>query len=294
MLMFGSHMSSAGGCDLALARAEELELSSCQIFTKNERQWHAKPLDPAVVERFHAQKERTGIGLIISHDSYLINLASPDDTMWAKSLAAFGDEIDRCATLGIPSLVTHPGAHLGSGEDAGIARIAEGINRIFDERPDDPTMVLLETTAGQGTSLGRTFEELAGIAARVEDQSRLGVCLDTCHVFAAGYDLRTLESYRTTISQFETIVGLVRLKAIHINDSQKALSSRVDRHAHIGDGELGLDAFRWLVNDRRLAGIPAILETEKSPDGENDRRNLATLRKLVTMEALPSVSEDAV
>jgi len=281
MLNFGSHMSAAGGCDLALVRAEELGLTSCQIFTKNERQWSAKSLDPAVVERFHAQKERTGIHLLISHDSYLINLASPDDTLWPKSLAAFGDEIDRCATLGIPYLVTHPGAHLGTGEAAGIVRVADGINRVLNDRPDDTTMVLLETTAGQGTSLGRTFDELAAIAALVEDQTRLGICLDTCHVFAAGYDLRSLENYEASMSQFESTLGIHRLKAIHLNDSQKPLGSRVDRNTHIGEGELGLDGFRWLVNDQRLAGLPAILETEKTPDGENDRRNLATLRSLV-------------
>lgn len=281
MVAFGSHMSISGGCDLALLRAAAIGMESCQIFTKSERQWVAKPLDPAVVERFHANRAETGIGYLVAHDSYLINLASPDDILWEKSQAAFLDELNRCDALGVPVLVTHPGSHVGSGIDAGVRRVAEAINRIHDLRPDGAAMTLLETTAGQGNTLGRTFEELRAIIDLVEDDARVGVCLDTCHIFAAGYDIRDDATYGATMGQFASILGFDRLKALHLNDSKFGLGERKDRHAHIGEGELGLEAFRLLVNDPRVAGLPGILETEKKEDGEDDRRNLATLRGLV-------------
>ncbi len=281
MVAFGSHMSISGGCDLALTRAAEIGMESCQIFTKNERQWVAKPLDPDVVERFHANRAETGIDKLVAHDSYLINLASPDDALWEKSQVAFLDELSRCDQLGVPVLVTHPGSHVGSGVDAGVRRVAEAINRIHGLRPDGPAMTLLETTAGQGNSLGRTFDEIRAIIDLVEDDARVGVCLDTCHIFAAGYDLRDAATYEATMTAFGEIIGFERLKALHLNDSKFGLGERKDRHAHIGEGELGLEAFRLVVNDSRLDGIPGILETEKGNDGDDDRRNLATLRGLV-------------
>ena len=281
MLAFGSHMSTSGGCDLAIVRAVELGMDSCQLFTKNERQWNAKPLDPAVVERFHARKLDSGFdGRLVAHDSYLINLASPDPALNERSRLAFREELDRCDQLTISYLVTHPGAHMGTGVDEGIRRVAEAINRIHAERPDGTTMTLLETTAGQGTTLGRSFEELAAILELIEDQSRVGVCFDTCHVFAAGYELRTPEGYAATMAAFDAAIGLDRVKAFHLNDSKHPLGSNKDRHAHIGEGELGLEAFRHLVNDQRFPGRPGILETEKDPAGEDDRRNLATRRGL--------------
>ncbi len=280
-LAFGSHMSASGGVDKSLARGEAIPVESLQLFSKNERQWIAKPLDPDVVERFHAEVERTGISKLVVHDSYLINLASPKPDILEKSIPAFTDELQRCDTLGVPHLVTHPGAHTGSGVDAGIARFAQSLNEIFDAMPDSKTLTLLETTAGQGTSLGRSFEEIAAIIDLVEDKARVGVCLDTCHIFAAGYDYRTPELYATTMSQFDAIIGLDRLKVIHLNDSRNPLGSNKDRHDHIGNGEIGLDGFRQFVNDSRLDGLPGILETEKDDDGENDRRNIATLRSLV-------------
>ena len=286
MLHLGAHMSISGGCDLALERAAALEMTACQIFTKNERQWVAKPLDPGVVERFRAQRAALGVGHLVAHDSYLINLASPDDALREKSRVAFGGELERCEALGVPALVTHPGAHVGSGVDAGLARVAEGLNRVLADLPDGTVSVLLETTAGQGTTLGRTFEELAAIIAMVEDQSRIGVCLDTCHVFAAGYELRTPDGYAATMANFDAVLGLDRLRAIHLNDSKHGLGSHKDRHDHIGGGELGLEAFRNVVNDPRLAGRPGILETEKGPNGEEDRRNLAALRSLIAAPAL--------
>ncbi len=285
MVAFGSHMSISGGCDLALLRAAEIGMESCQIFTKSERQWVAKPLDPAVVERFHANRVTTGVDRLVAHDSYLINLASPDDALWEKSQAAFLDELNRCDQLAVPVLVTHPGSHVGSGVDAGVRRVAEAINRIHDLRPDGAAMTLLETTAGQGNTLGRTFEEIQAIIDLVEDDARVGVCLDTCHIFAAGYDIRDADSYAATMAQFETVIGFGRLKALHLNDSKFGLGERKDRHAHIGEGDLGLEAFRLLVNDPRVADVPGILETEKKDDGEDDRRNLTILRGLVDADA---------
>jgi deoxyribonuclease-4 len=280
-LALGSHVSASGGVDLTLARGEALELESLQLFSKNERQWVAKPLDPAVIERFHEEVARTGITKLVVHDSYLINLASPKPDILAKSLPAFADELARCDVLGIPYLVTHPGAHTGSGVEAGIERFAASLNEIYASMPDSTTLTLLETTAGQGTTLGRSFEEIAAIIERVEQKERVGVCLDTCHVFAAGYDFRTPELYGEMMSHFDATIGLDRLKAIHLNDSKNPLGSNKDRHDHIGDGEIGLEGFRQFMNDGRLAGIPGILETEKDASGDMDRRNLATLRSLM-------------
>ncbi len=281
MLELGAHVSVAGGVDQALTRAAAFEMTACQIFTKNANQWSAKPLDPATVERFHEQRVATRIDHLVAHDSYLINMASSDDAMREKSRLAFRDELDRCERLRVPYLVAHPGAHMGSGEESGIRCVAEGINQIHAERPHGATMVLLETTAGQGTSLGRTFEELAAIIDLVADKARVGVCFDTCHVFAAGYELRDAESYAATMRAFDEIIGLGRLRAFHLNDSKKGLGSRVDRHAHIGEGELGTEAFRFILSDPRFDGLPGLLETPKGDDGEEDRRNLATLRGLV-------------
>lgn len=280
-LAFGSHLSTSGGVDRVFGRAEKLPVESCQIFSKNERQWLAKPLDPEVVERFHAEKARTGLTKLVVHDSYLINLASPKPDILEKSLLAFRDELERCDTLGIESLVTHPGAHTGSGIEAGITRFATSLNQIFTEIPRNKAVTLLETTAGQGTVLGRSFEEIAAIIDQITEKDRVGVCLDTCHIFAAGYDFRTAEGYASVMEEFDQVIGLDRLRVLHLNDSKMPFSSNRDRHTHIGDGEIGLEGFRHFVNDTRLTGIPAILETEKDDAGENDRRNLATLQRLV-------------
>jgi deoxyribonuclease-4 len=282
-LDLGSHVSASGGVDKTLERAVSVGATSCQIFSKNERQWRAKPLDPGVVERFHQERERTGIRQMVVHDSYLINLASPKEDIHEKSMAAFIDEIERCDTLRIRYLVTHPGAHTGSGVEAGIAKFAESLNRIFDSLPGSETITCLETTAGQGTTLGRSFEEIAAIIDRVEDKGRVGVCLDTCHIFAAGYDIRTPEGYCETMAAFDRIIGIDRLRVLHLNDSKFGVGLNKDRHEHIGDGEIGAEGFRSLVNDARLAGLPAILETEKDDSGDHDRRNLAVLRDLVAV-----------
>lgn len=282
-LKFGSHVSASGGVDRVFARAADVGACSIQIFSKNERQWQAKPLDPGVVEAFHAGREAMGIDptLLVIHDSYLINLASPKEDILAKSIPAFRDELLRGDVLGIPNLVTHPGAHTGAGVEAGIARFAQSLNEIFDAIPESRTVTLLETTAGQGTALGRTFEEIAAIIDLVEDKSRVGVCLDTCHIFAAGYDFRTPEQYAETMARFEDTIGLRYLRVLHLNDSKHPLGSNKDRHEAIGKGEIGLDGFRQFVNDPRLAGLPGILETEKDAAGDLDRMNLATLRGLI-------------
>lgn len=282
-LKFGSHISASGGVDKVFARAEEVGACAIQIFSKNERQWQAKPLDPAVVDAFHAGRAAMDLDprLLVIHDSYLINLASPKEDILAKSIPAFRDELLRGDVLGIPNLVTHPGAHTGAGVEAGIARFAQSLNEIFDSIPDSRTITLLETTAGQGTALGRTFEEIAAIIDLVEDKSRVGVCLDTCHIFAAGYDVRTPEQYAETMARFDDTIGLRYLRVLHLNDSKHPLGSNKDRHEAIGKGEIGLEGFRQFVNDPRLAGLPGILETEKDAGGDLDRMNLATLRGLI-------------
>jgi deoxyribonuclease-4 len=273
-------MSIAGGHALAIERATTFGMTACQIFTKNANQWSAKPIAPEAAEAFHSRLAASDIGFIVAHDSYLINLASPDDTLWERSIAAFSDELIRAGQLGVPWLVTHPGAPMGSGIDVGVARVATALNRIFAAHPYLAVTVLLETTAGQGTTLGRSFEELAALLALIEDQTRVGVCFDTCHVFAAGYDIRDAASYAATMQAFDETIGFDRLRVFHLNDSKKGLGARVDRHAHVGEGELGSEAFRLLLTDERFATHPGILETPKDDDGEDDRRNMATLRGL--------------
>lgn len=285
MLELGSHLSVAGGVDKAIDRAEPLGLTSLQIFTKNANQWAARPLDPDVVERFRQKAAASQLKWLVAHDSYLINIASPDDAAWEKSLNALKTELDRCDILGVHHLVSHPGAHSGSGVEAGIERVALAVNRIHAELPDGKATLAIETTAGQGTTLGRTFEEIAAMIERIEDKTRVSVCLDTCHIFAAGYDLRTPETYVETIRKFDETVGLSFLKVIHLNDSLKPFGSFRDRHAHIGDGEMGLEPFRHLLNDPLLDGLPGVLETPKGDTDEEDLRNLATLRSLVVNPA---------
>jgi len=280
-MKFGAHMSISGGLYKAFGHGERAGCDTIQIFSKNQQQWKSKPLTEDEIARFHAERLRTGMGPLIVHDSYLINLASPNDELWEKSIAAFGDELERCQALGIPYLVTHPGAHMGTGEDAGLSRVAAALNRLFAQGIGGDVMVLIETTAGQGSSLGQRFEHLARLIELSEHAERLGVCVDTCHILAAGYDIRTPETYAATFAEFDRIVGLDRIRCFHVNDSQKGLGSHVDRHAQIGDGEVGLEAFRALVNDPHFAALPMILETPKGEDLAEDIINLATLRGLI-------------
>lgn len=272
----GAQMSIAGGVDKALLRGWKLGCETIQIFTKNSRQWRARPLDEEEIERFRLNREKTGIAPIIAHDSYLINLGSPKEDLWRRSVAAFVEELARCEALGIPYLVAHPGSHRGAGERAGLRRVADALEEIRARTEGFQVQVLLENTAGQGTSLGYRFEHLARL---VENNGRLGICFDTCHALAAGYELRTREGYEGTFQELDELLGLHRLKVLHLNDSKGDLGSRVDRHEHIGRGCLGLEPFRILVNDQRFCDLPMILETPKEQG--MDARNLAVLRSLI-------------
>lgn len=276
----GAHCSTEGGVSTALERAARAGCDAVQIFTKNNNRWSEKPLDPDEVRRFRAAARRFKSRFLFSHDSYLINLASPRRDVLRKSLVAMADEIRRADLLGLSYVVTHPGAHLGEGEERGIARVAESLDRVHAETPGARARVLLETTAGQGTTLGWRFEHLAEILARVASPERLGVCVDTCHVFAAGYDIRTEDAYTRTMRRLERLVGRRAIRAFHLNDSQRDLGSRVDRHAHIGKGKIGLGGFRALVNDERFRDRPMVLETPKGKDLKEDRMNLRVLRGL--------------
>ncbi len=284
-MKFGAHMSISGGLHHAFAHGVRAGCDTIQIFTKNQQQWKGKPLTDADIAAYKAAEAETGLGPVVVHDSYLINLASPKDELWEKSIAAFADELERCHQLGIPYLVTHPGAHTGSGEEAGLQREADALNRLFDAAVGGEVMVLLENTAGQGTALGCRFEHMARLFELVEHRERLGVCIDTCHLLASGYEFRTPESYADTFRQFDALVGLQHIHAFHVNDSQKDVGSRVDRHAHIGEGCVGLDGFRLLVNDARFAGLPMVLETPKGDDLAEDIENLARLRGLMENNA---------
>jgi deoxyribonuclease-4 len=278
----GSHISIAGGVDRAIMTARDVGCEALQIFVKSSNQWRAAPFRAGEVERFQANLKETGLGPVVAHDSYLINLCSPDDALWEKSLEAFRIELERCEALGIPFLVTHPGSHVGSGEEAGLSRLARAIDRVHSAHPQHRVRILLETTAGQGSGLGNRFEHLSAVLRSVDQPQRMGVCLDTCHVFAAGYDLRSPAAYRESLERFDSTVGLEKLMAIHLNDSKRELGSRVDRHEQIGKGQLGVEAFRLLLNDPRLTAIPMVLETPKGPDYEEDRVNLALLRSLMS------------
>ena len=274
----GAHMSIAGGLDRAFARAEAVGGTALQIFTKNASQWRGKAIDDASARAFRAAWEKSGIGPVLAHASYLINLAAPDAELWAKSKAAFLDELQRCARLGIPWLVLHPGSHRGEGEEAGLTRVVTALQEILADSPAE-VGVLLENTAAQGDYLGGRFEHLAEILARVP-QGRLGVCFDTCHAFAAGYDLAGAEGYRLVMDEFDRRVGVESIRAFHLNDSLKGLGSRVDRHEQIGRGAIGRAGFAALMTDARFTAIPKILETPKGEDDAWDRINLTLLRKL--------------
>lgn len=289
LLQLGAHMSIAGGVSRALDRAASIGSNAIQIFTKNNRQWSGPPVEVADVERWRTQMPLLGIVYAVSHASYLINLASPKDDLWEKSLRAHRDEIQRAHAYNVPHVVLHPGAHTGSGVEAGIARIAAALNRIHAETPDcRETMTLLELMAGQGSTIGRSFGELRRIIELVEDKSRLGVCADTCHAFAAGYDLRTTEGYEAMMAEIEREIGLATVKCWHFNDSKGKLGSHVDRHEHIGDGEIGADGFRHIINDPRWCGIAMLLETPKEDDLKEDVENLARLCQLAaTDERVP-------
>jgi deoxyribonuclease IV len=279
--LLGAHTSIRGGVANAVDLALKLKFNTMQIFTKNNNRWAAKPFTLDEVKDSGGKVEESSLKNIVAHDSYLINLCAADKTMLTKSVEAFVDELTRCELLGIPYLNFHPGAHGGAGEEEGIKVIAESINRAHEQTKDFEVSTMLELTAGQGSAIGYRFEHLRGIIDLVDQQERMSVCIDTAHLFAAGYDFRTPDTYKKTFKEFDEIIGLKRLKCFHINDSKKELGSRVDRHEHIGKGKIGLDGFRLLMNDKRFPGIPKILETPKGKEMLEDLENLNTLKSLI-------------
>jgi deoxyribonuclease-4 len=283
MPLLGAHMSISGGCHNALLEAHAHGCASVQLFTKNANQWKTRDLTDEDVRVFRRTLRQTRLRFPTAHDSYLINLASPDESLYRRSVEAFVDEVQRAEQLGLRYLVMHPGAHMDSGEETGLQRVAAVLDEVHARCLGFRVRVLLETTAGQGTTLGYRFEHLARILTLTAEPQRLGVCLDTCHVFAAGYPLAPRKEYQATLRAFDRVVGLKWLRVFHVNDSVKPLGSRVDRHAHIGQGELGLEAFRLLLNDRRFRNRPMLLETPKEDnDGKDmDTVNLAKLRGLL-------------
>ncbi|MGD0899998.1 MAG: deoxyribonuclease IV [Thermoguttaceae bacterium] len=283
MPLLGAHQSIAGGFHKAAERAHAAGCQCLQIFTKNTNQWRAREITAAEAQRFRLSLEDLGLTCPVAHDSYLVNLASPDADLWRKSIDAMVEELLRAETLGIPWVVAHPGAFINTSEATGLRRIVAALNEVLLQTRGKPVGCLLETTAGQGTSLGWQFEQLAAMLDGAKDPDRLGVCFDTCHVFAAGYPLSTPAEYRATMRRFDKVVGLERIRAFHLNDSLRECGSRIDRHAHIGQGCMGLAAFRSLVRDRRFRRLPMILETPKGPwaDRPWDEINLETLRGLI-------------
>lgn len=280
--LFGAHMPIAGGVENAPLSGARTGCAAMQIFTKNSNQWRANGLTDAGIAAYRENLEKSGILFVASHDSYLINLGSPDAAMRGKSLAAFIDEVERAARLGIGHLVFHPGSHMGAGEEEGLELVGACMNEAIKKTAHCPGVKLtIETTAGQGTNLGWRFWHLGRLIGMVKDKKRVAVCFDTCHVFAAGYNIRTPEGYKAAFKEFDNEVGLEHLAMFHINDSKKDLGSRVDRHEHIGKGFLGKAPFSLLVNDRRFAKTPMVLETPKGKDLAEDIENLSVLRSLV-------------
>jgi deoxyribonuclease-4 len=281
--MFGAHCSIAGGLHNALLSAEKYGMETVQIFSKNQQQWKCKPLEDCAIKDWAAHQKRLKFKKTVSHDSYLINLAATNPEFWRKSVELFVEELRRCELLGIPYLVTHPGAHMGEGEEKGLVKVAAALDVIHVQLPGAKTVTCLEITAGQGSCLGHRLEHLAEIIARVKEPKRLGVCLDTAHLFAAGYDFRG-RKYAKFRKELEKTVGLKRVKVWHLNDSKKALGSRVDRHDHIGRGLIGIEGFKPIVNDQAWESTPKILETPKAKDEQGrdwDEVNLEKLRSLV-------------
>ena len=279
-------MSIAGGVGNALLDGKKVDCDAIQIFTKSSRQWASKPYSKEEIEQFVINRKETGITKVVAHDSYLLNLGSPDPALRVRSVMAFIDELERCEILGVTNLIAHPGAHVGAGELEGIKTIARSLDEVHKACPKYEAKITLEITAGQGSNLGYRFEQIGNIMDATRESDRLRVCFDTEHAFAAGYDLRTPAGYERTFSEFDDAIGLDRLAAFHLNDSKKEFHSRVDRHEHIGKGFIGVAAFGLLMNDKRFWGLPMCLETPKGPDLKEDRENLTLLRSLIKAESI--------
>jgi deoxyribonuclease-4 len=277
-------MSIAGGVHTAVERGISIGCTTMQMFVKNNNQWRGKELSDEDISTYKKLLQESSIGPVVVHDTYLINLCATDKEILRKSRAALKDELDRCERLGVEYLNFHPGSHIGAGEKEGIKRIAESLNTIHDQTRGYGVRSVLETTAGQGTAIGYRFEQLREIIDLVEDAERMAVCVDTCHVFAAGYDIATERGYEKTFEDFDAVIGLGRLAAFHVNDSKREFGSRVDRHEHIGKGAIGKTGFRLLMNDDRFRTVPKILETPKGPEMKEDVKNMRLLRSLVVRE----------
>jgi len=274
-------MSIAGGIHLAVERGMSIGCTTMQMFVKNSNQWRSKPLTGTEIQTYKELLSKSTIAPVVVHDTYLINLCATDSGVLANSRAAFRDELDRCEALGVEYYNFHPGSHMGAGEADGIKLIAESLNLVHEQTRGYRVKSVLETTAGQGTSIGYRFEQLRSIIDLVEERERMAVCVDTCHIFAAGYELSTEIGYRRTFEEFDAVIGLPRLVAFHVNDAKRERGSRIDRHEHIGKGQIGLAGFRFLMNDERFASVPKILETEKGPEMKEDVRNMKVLRSLL-------------
>lgn len=281
-MLLGAHLSVSGGVETAFDRAKQLDCTALQIFTKSNRQWQTKDLELEVIDRFCQQQQACGLP-VVCHASYLLNLGTPDDGIWHKSIDALVIELERCEQLKIPYLVLHPGGHMGSGVEAGLARVAAGLDLVHQRLPGYRVKTALEISAGQGSHLGVTFLEIAEMLRLCQQPERLAVCFDTCHALAAGYEFRTPESYEAMMAEFDRVIGLERLKVCHLNDSEKELGSHVDRHAHIGEGCIGLEPFGYFLNDPRLKDVPFLLETPVDDDPGDNIRNLEKLRSLLKM-----------
>jgi deoxyribonuclease IV len=273
-------MSIAGGLHLALERGAALGCFAVQIFVKNQRQWAARPLGDEEARAFRAARRSAGVQAVFAHASYLINLASPDPIAWERAVSFFTDELERAEALGLACVAIHPGSHLGAGLETGLDRVARAVREVLRRTRGYRVRVALENTAGGGGTVGRTFGELGALLTRLQGARRVGVCLDTCHLFAAGYDIRSATGYHAAMDECAREVGMSRVLAFHLNDARAPLGSGLDRHEHIGRGQLGLPAFRLLLNDPRFATVPKVLETPKDPEPKADLRNLATLRRL--------------
>jgi len=275
-VLLGAHTSTSGGVSQAIGRAPACGFTAAQIFVKNNKQWFAPPLAETEIAQFRAARKELGI-YFFAHNSYLVNLASQDPEMFSTSVRAMIAEVERAEALGLPFIVMHPGSHGGAGEDAGLRRIVQGLDEIVKATPGFSCRMALEITAGQGKALGYRLEHLSYLINSVISEKRFGICLDTAHLFAAGYNIRTLDGYQETMGQVEKLFGFQRVLGLHLNDSKVPLGKRVDRHEHLGDGEIGLDCFKWLVQDPRWAQTPKVLETPKSEDMHEDVANLMKL-----------------
>lgn len=281
MRLLGAHMSTAGGVDKAIERGQSIGCTAIQIFVKNNNQWFGKPLDEEEIERFLRLQKETGI-FVFAHAGYLINLAGPDPSNHDKSMKSMLEELEKSEALKLPFVVLHPGSHVGSGEEAGIKKVIKSLDGLIKSTSGYKVKILLETTAGQGSNLGYKFEHIAEMIAQAKDHHRLGVCFDTCHSYAAGYDIKTKEGYRKSWEEFDKLIGINKLMAFHLNDSKGDLGSRKDRHEHIGKGTLEKEAFKLLLNDKRFIDLPMVLETPKDPEMKLDKMNLKMLRGMIS------------